>query len=46
VVSNIVNSVSGGTGSSIVRMWLSVGILSIPNSVWQFDVPRPRCSAV
>jgi len=25
---------------------LSVGILSIANSVWQFDVPRPWASAV
>jgi hypothetical protein len=46
VSSNIGRSVSGGTASSIERMWLSVGIFCIANSVWQFDVPRPRCSAV
>ena len=26
------------------KMWLSVGIFSMPNKVWQFDVPCP-CSS-
>lgn len=42
---NIGNSTYGGTGSSIARMWLSVGILSIAISGWQFDLPRPRWRA-
>jgi hypothetical protein len=43
---NMGNNVVGGTGSSIVRMWLSVGIFCMANSVWQLEVPRPRASAV
>ena len=43
---NIGNSCCGGTGSSSERMQLSVGMRAIWNSVWQFEVPRPRSSAV
>ena len=33
---------SGVTGSSIARMWLSLGVRSMPNSVSQLDCPLPR----
>ena len=46
VCANMGKSLSGVTGSSMVRIWLSVGTFSIPSSVWQFDLPRPRSSAV
>ena len=32
---------AGCTGSSIARMWLSVGTAAMPNKVRQFDVARP-----
>src|SRR5271156_5545400 len=32
-------------GSNISRTWLSLGICSIPNSVWQFERPCPYPSA-
>src|SRR3954469_25190054 len=36
----------GGTGSSMARIWLSVGTAVMPNRLWQFDVFRPSTSAL
>src|SRR3954451_15914574 len=35
----------GCTGSSMARIWLSVGTAVMPNRLWQFDIFRPSCSA-
>ena len=40
---NIGYSSAGAAGSSMSRMWLSLGILLIPNRPSQFDRPWPSC---